>query len=71
MAKKNNVKSVISEYLRGIALMWYSTKLTDLERDLLEESSLNQRYSALIGQADTPDQRIQLVLRVMPHEVVL
>ena len=41
MAKKNNVKSVISEYIRGIALMWYSTELTDLERDLLEESSLN------------------------------
>ena len=41
MIKKNNVKSVISECLRGTALMWYSTKLTDLKRDLLEDSSLN------------------------------
>ena len=70
MAKKNNVISVISECLRGTALMWYSTELTDLERDLLEESSLNQWYSALIGQAGTPDQRTQLVLRVMPCEAV-
>ena len=49
----------------------YSTELTDLERDLLEESSLNQWYSAFIGQAGTPDQRFQLVLRVMPYEAVL
>ena len=49
MAKKNDVKPVISECLRGTALMWYSTELTDLERDLLEDSSLDQWYSALIS----------------------
>ena len=41
IVKKNDVKSIISEYLRGIALMWYSTELTDLKRDLLEDLSLD------------------------------
>ena len=45
LARQHNdvkIRNVITECLRGSTLMWYSTKLTELERDLLRDSDLNR-----------------------------
>ena len=36
------IRNVITECLRGSALMWYSIELTELERDLLRDSDLDR-----------------------------
>ena len=36
------VRNVVTECLRGSALMWYSIELTELERDLLRDSDLDR-----------------------------
>ena len=43
------VRNVVTECLRGSALMWYSTELTDSERDLLRDSDLDRWYTTLIN----------------------
>lgn len=47
----DQVKDVITECMRGSALIWYSTELTELERDLLRSSAadLDRWYTTLIN----------------------
>ena len=43
------LRNVVTECLRGSALMRYSTELTELERDLLRDSDLDRWYTTLIN----------------------
>ena len=43
------IRNVVSECLRGSALMWYSIELTELERDLLRDSDLDRWYTTMIN----------------------
>ena len=53
LAVSHDVKRVITACLRGLALMWYSAELTNLERDLLRDLDLDRWYTTLINRFKT------------------
>ena len=44
---EEEVRPMITQALRGGALIWYSTELSELEKDLLREASMERWYQAL------------------------
>ena len=46
--KSNKIRNVISQCLRESALIWHSTKLSDLKKDMLRKTSLTMWYNVLI-----------------------
>ena len=46
--KSNKIRNVIPQCLRNFALIWHSSELSDLKKDMLKETSLTMWYNVLI-----------------------